>query len=135
MPKYLSEEEKERWLEEHDEVLEESKLLKVDNNVDREFYLEDWIHRKEGFEQLGLPEYDIDLHMVGMSGVKGHLDAEYEKAKVVEAQILEKRQQLATKIKESKDKLDQIFEGHETLRKKLVKNNAANFEQQITPGT
>lgn len=135
MPKYLSEEEKERWLEKHDEVLEESKLLKVDNNVDREFYLEDWIHRKEGFEQLGLPEYDIDLHMVGMSGVKGHLDAEYEKAKVVEAQILEKRQQLATKIKESKDKLDQIFEGHETLRKKLVKNNAANFEQQITPGT
>lgn len=73
--------------------------------------------------------------MVGMSGIKDHLDEEYEKAKVVEAQILEKRQQLAGKIKESKEKLDQIFDGHETLRKKLVRNNAANYEQQITPGT
>lgn len=66
--------------------------------------------------------------------MKDHLDAEYEKARDVESQILEKRQQLATKLKEQKDKLNAIFEGHETLRKKLVVSNAANYEKQITPG-
>lgn len=65
MPKYLSEEAKERWLEKKKEIMEEKKFLTVDSKVDRDFYLEDWIHRKEGGEQLGLEEYDIEMHMVG----------------------------------------------------------------------
>ena len=37
--------------------------------------------------------------MVGVTGLKEHLDEQFEQAKVIEGRIVESRQQLAAKLK------------------------------------
>lgn len=134
MPEDLPSEDEGRWLERQERIEFEKKIANIDGNVDRDIYAEDWVHRNEGSQQIGVESYDTQMHMVGTIGLKEELDAQYEQAKIIEAQILERRQAIAKKLKEQKDKLDQIYEGHENLRLKLIRSNAANFEQQLAPG-
>lgn len=61
------------------------------------------------------------------------LEAQYEEARGIENNINKNRIKLAKRLNEARKKLDFITNGHETLRKKLIKSNAANYEHQIAP--
>jgi hypothetical protein len=58
---------------------------------------------------------DNDMIMLEKTGMKDVLCRQYEEARDIEQTIIQDRQELAKKIKEQKQKLDSVLDGHESL--------------------